>query len=224
MCLTDRPRKSRTPKPHRSNVETINSASRGHLNEKPRFDAPADKNAARGEISRFRQATRIRALPEGRQKQRRRPNIEAGRQQQISAAMPFEIREIRYGQLRFDPLDCQGRSNTLTQSEAMGDTAYGDGATRQAFVDAGRKLVARVPGRPNRKHFPKDDFVIGLVAGSCTCPAGQLTRVIVPAGKRTDGTGTFIVCGLSGLRRRCAGRARCGPSASRPKAGRAGKC
>ena len=46
--------------------------------------------------------------------------------------------------------------------EAMGDTAYGDGGTRQAFADAGRKLVARVPGRPNRKCFPKDDFVIDL--------------------------------------------------------------
>ena len=75
-------------------------------------------------------------------------------------------------------------------AEAMGDTAYGDGGTRQAFVDAGRKLVARVPGRPNRKHFPKEDFVIDLMAGSCTCPAGQVTRAIVPAGKRTDGTGT----------------------------------
>ena len=74
-------------------------------------------------------------------------------------------------------------------SEAVGDTAYGDGGTRQAFADAGRKLVARVPGRPNRKHFPKDDFVIDLVAGSCTCPAGQITHTIVPAGKRTDGTG-----------------------------------
>ena len=74
--------------------------------------------------------------------------------------------------------------------EAMGDTAYGAGGTRQTFVDAGRKLVARVPGRPNRKHFPKEDFVIDLVAGTCTCPAGQITRTIVPAGKRTDGTGT----------------------------------
>ena len=74
--------------------------------------------------------------------------------------------------------------------EAMGDTAYGDGGTRQAFADAGRRLVARVPGRPNRKHFPKEDFVIDPVAGSCTCPAGQITHTIVPAGKRTDGTGT----------------------------------
>ena len=41
--------------------------------------------------------------------------------------------------------------------EAMGDAAYGDGGARQDFADAGRKLVARVPGRPNRKHCPKVD-------------------------------------------------------------------
>ena len=82
------------------------------------------------------------------------------------------------------------RHRRMAVVEAMGDTAYGDGGTRQAFADAGRKLVARVPGRPNRKCFPKDDFVIDLLAGSCTCPAGQITRTIVPAGKRTDGAGT----------------------------------
>ena len=38
---------------------------------------------------------------------------------------------------------------------AMGDAAYGDGDTRQDFADAGRSLIARVPGRPNRKHFPR---------------------------------------------------------------------
>ena len=73
--------------------------------------------------------------------------------------------------------------------EAMGDAAYGDGGTRQAFADAGRRLVAKVPGRPDRKHFPKNDFHLDLAAGSCTCPAGQVTHAIVPAGKRTDGTG-----------------------------------
>ena len=39
--------------------------------------------------------------------------------------------------------------------EAMGDAAYGDGGTRQTFADAGRRLVAKVPGRPDRKHFPQ---------------------------------------------------------------------
>ena len=57
--------------------------------------------------------------------------------------------------------------------EAMGDTAYGDGGTRQAFADAGRRLVARVPGRPNRKCFPKDDFVIDLVAGKLHLSGGS---------------------------------------------------
>ena len=73
--------------------------------------------------------------------------------------------------------------------EAMGDAAYGDGGTRQTFADAGRRLVAKVPGRPNRSHFPKDDFHLDLAAGSCTGPAGQVTHAIVPAGKRTDHTG-----------------------------------
>ena len=73
--------------------------------------------------------------------------------------------------------------------EAMGDAAYGDGGTRQTFADAGRRLVAKAPGRPNRSHFPKHDFHLDLAAGSCTCPAGQVTHTIVPAGKRTDRTG-----------------------------------
>ena len=73
--------------------------------------------------------------------------------------------------------------------EAMGDAAYGDGGTRHTFADAGRRLVAKAPGRPNRKHFPKHDFHLDLAAGSCACPAGQVTRTIVPAGKRTERTG-----------------------------------
>ncbi len=97
--------------------------------------------------------------------------------------------------------------------EAMGDAAYGDGGTRQTFADAGRRLVAKVPGRPNRKHFPKNDFHLDLAAGSCTCPAGQVTHAIVPAGKRTDGAGRVYrlqafqfdgaVCGVCPLRSQC---------------------
>ena len=97
--------------------------------------------------------------------------------------------------------------------EAMGDAAYGDGGTRQTFADAGRRLVAKVPGRPDRKHFPKNDFHLDLAAGSCTGPAGQVTRTIVPAGKRTDRTGRVYrlqafqfdgaVCGVCPLRPEC---------------------
>ena len=101
----------------------------------------------------------------------------------------------------------------VSVTEAMGDTAYGDGGTRQAFADAGRQLVAKAPGRPNRKHFPKHDFHLDLAAGSCTCPAGQVTHTIVPAGKRTDRTGRVhqlrafqfdgAVCGVCPLRSEC---------------------
>ena len=97
--------------------------------------------------------------------------------------------------------------------EAMGDAAYGDGGTRQTFADAERRLVAKVPGRPDRKHFPKNDFHLDLAAGSCTCPAGQVTHTIVPAGKRTDGAGRVYrlqafqfdgaVCGVCPLRSQC---------------------
>ena len=53
----------------------------------------------------------------------------------------------------------QSEANTgVPVEEAMGDAAYGDGGTRQAFAGAGRILIARVPGRPNRTHFPKKDF------------------------------------------------------------------
>ena len=69
--------------------------------------------------------------------------------------------------------------------EPMGDTPYGEGGTRQDFGDAGQKLLARVPGRSKRKRFPKDDFAINLVAGACTCPAGQATRQVVSRAAQT---------------------------------------
>ena len=47
-----------------------------------------------------------------------------------------------------EPAEVQHRC--VPVQEAMGDAAYGDGGTRQAFADAGRRLVAQVPGRPDR--------------------------------------------------------------------------
>ena len=70
--------------------------------------------------------------------------------------------------------------------EIIGDCAYGDGATRQAFAVAGRKLVARVPKRPKQRHFPKEDFTIDLEAMACRCPAGQITSKLVRRGRRRD--------------------------------------
>ena len=108
----------------------------------------------------------------------------------------------------------QSEANTgVPMEEAMGDAAYGDGDTRQAFADAGRTLIARVPGRPNRKHFPKEDFHIDLEAGTCICPAGNVTRRIRPSGTRTGPDGRThqlkgfrfdgAVCGVCPLRSQC---------------------
>ena len=101
----------------------------------------------------------------------------------------------------------------VTVEEAMGDAAYGDGDTRQAFADAGGTLIARVPGRPNRSHFPKEDFHTDLESGTCTCPAGNVTRRIRPLGTRTTATGRThqlkafqfdgAVCGVCPLWSQC---------------------
>ena len=108
----------------------------------------------------------------------------------------------------------QSEANTgVPVEETMGDAAYGDGGTRQTFADAGRTLITRVPDRPNRKHFPKEDFHIDLEAGSCTCPAGNVTRRIVSFGTRTGPAGRThrlkgfrfdgAVCGVCPLRSQC---------------------
>ena len=78
---------------------------------------------------------------------------------------------------------------------------------------AGRRLVAKAPSRAERKHFPKNDFHLDLAEGSCTCPARQVTRAIVPTGKRTDRTGRVYrlqafqfdgaVCWICPLRSQC---------------------
>ena len=77
----------------------------------------------------------------------------------------------------------QSEENTgIAVEEPIGDAAYGDGGTRQAFADAGRTLIAKVPGRPRKDHLSRrtpDD----LAAGACTCPAGQVTHTL-----RTMGT------------------------------------
>lgn len=70
--------------------------------------------------------------------------------------------------------------------ETIGDCAYGDGTTRQEFADAGRKLVAKVPARPNSAQIPKEDFRIDLEHKTCTCPAGHECQTLEPIGRRKD--------------------------------------
>jgi hypothetical protein len=70
----------------------------------------------------------------------------------------------------------------MAVEETIGDCAYGDGQTRQAFADAGRQLVAKVPKRRGQAYFPKEDFSIDLTTLTCTCPAGHQCRTVTTIG------------------------------------------
>src|SRR3990172_10285636 len=105
-------------------------------------------------------------------------------------------------------------ANTGIQvEETMGDCAYGDGTTREIFEQAGRKLVARVANPHNQGQFPKEAFTIDLEAGTCTCPAGEVTHTTVANGTRRDRDGRAIqyrafqfeaaVCDRCSLREAC---------------------
>lgn len=62
-------------------------------------------------------------------------------------------------------------------AETVGDCAYGSGATRQEFAQAGRVLRAKVPGEATPDGcFPKSRFGIDLVGKRATCPAGITTE------------------------------------------------
>jgi hypothetical protein len=75
-------------------------------------------------------------------------------------------------------------STGMEVEETVGDCAYGDGETRNAFAEAGRKLVAKVPNRSGQTYFPKQDFRIDLETMSCVCPAGQECRTVVTIGSK----------------------------------------
>ena len=50
----------------------------------------------------------------------------------------------------------QSEENTgIAVEETIGDAAYGDGGTRQAFADAGRTLIAKVPGSSQKRPLPQ---------------------------------------------------------------------
>jgi hypothetical protein len=58
--------------------------------------------------------------------------------------------------------------------QTTGDCAYGGGPTRQAFAEAERELVAKVPQESsNNGYFPKSAFVLDLVNDTVTCPGGE---------------------------------------------------
>jgi transposase len=83
--------------------------------------------------------------------------------------------------------------------ETSADCAFGDGATRQAFADAGRTLHAKVPRQTNGGRFPKTAFTIDLTAATCTCPAGQTTTHVA----RQSFVFAAATCAACPLRMQC---------------------
>ena len=84
----------------------------------------------------------------------------------------------------------RGEENTgQLVAQTLGDCAYGSGATRQAFADAGRELLAKVPQEGgNQGRFPKSAFHLDLVNNTITCPDGETTSEFT---RGKDGTKVY---------------------------------
>ena len=92
----------------------------------------------------------------------------------------------------------------LKVASTTGDCAYGGGPTRQAFSEADRALMAKVPREVSRNGlFPKSDFEIDLNADRVTCPSGHTTTRFH---RWPDGSKTFHfgrICADCPLRSQC---------------------
>ena len=98
----------------------------------------------------------------------------------------------------------QTEQNTSEKvAQAIGDCAYGSGAMRQQFVDAGRELVARVPHEANRGVFGKSQFQLDLCNNRITCPGGHTAEKMT---EQADGGKIFYfgkACQDCPLREQC---------------------
>ena len=79
----------------------------------------------------------------------------------------------------------RGDHRLCGRGEHRATSAYGDGETRQAFADAGRTLIAKVPGDRTRGASPRRPSRSTWRRGTCTCPGGQTTDDFKPG--RTGG-------------------------------------
>lgn len=106
------------------------------------------------------------------------------------------------------PLVAEARAAGVPVTEVLGDTAYGDGDTREAVEEAGAKVTAKTQPPATTGRFIKTDFVIDSDAPSATCPAGHTTTT---TGFGQDGKGRRVtvlkfddaLCAACPLRARC---------------------
>ena len=96
-----------------------------------------------------------------------------------------------------------GHAGREDKPEVVGDSAYGDAATRASLEEQGFAVTAKCPPARNAAgRFSKDQFTVDLDCGTVTCPAGQ-TAVITPAA-RGGGKASFRPwCAACPLRSEC---------------------
>ncbi len=106
------------------------------------------------------------------------------------------------------PLVAEAKAAGVPVVEVLGDTAYGDGDTREAVEDVGARVTAKTQPPATTGRFVKPDFVIDPDTPSATCPAGHRTT---HQGRSTDHQGRRVVilkfaaatCAACPLRPRC---------------------
>jgi transposase-like protein DUF772/DDE family transposase len=92
----------------------------------------------------------------------------------------------------------------LRPKRILGDTAYGNGATRAELAERQVEALAPVPeAAVKQDRLAKRDFDIDLDAGRVTCPAGQVAEIRTePSGVRRASF-PRAACGGCPLRSRC---------------------
>jgi transposase len=73
------------------------------------------------------------------------------------------------------PLVAGAQAAGVPVAEVLGDTAYGDGDTREAVEGVGATVTAKTQPPARTGRFLKTDFVIDPDVPSATCPAGHAT-------------------------------------------------
>jgi IS5 family transposase len=75
-----------------------------------------------------------------------------------------------------------GHAGSQDKPEVIGDSAYGDAATRANLQDQGFSMTAKCPPARNAAgRFSKDQFAVDLEHGTVTCPAGNTARITATA-------------------------------------------
>jgi transposase len=104
------------------------------------------------------------------------------------------------------------QSEQLRPKRLLGDSAYGDSATREQMALRAVEVIATVPERPAPAgRFGKHDFAVDLDAGTVTCPVGRV--VTIP--ERAQASGERVVRFGTALCRGCPLQARCAPDGFR---------